>query len=170
MDIYAGQIIKLMFRIEEYRCFQNFTLDLNIKMKRPITKFLSRTFTLIFFIIFLFTNRGFCQKKYSVQFIFSGKDSSYNVHDLNLKSVFDTKENAELYLNQLPQTLYSKGFAAASVDSVFYDSTIARVKIFLGQKYKWARISTDSLEQNLLDLVRINLNEVIRRGFDFYHN
>lgn len=167
MDINAGQNLKLMFRVEEYRRFQNFNLDLKIKMKRAIIKYVSTISMLIFFIIFLFTNSVFCQKKYSVQFIFSGKDTLYKVHDLDLKRVFDTKENAESYLNQLPQTLYSKGFAAASVDSVFYDSTNARAKIYLGQKFKWAKISTDSLEQNLLDQIGWNDQEFDNKEIDF---
>jgi outer membrane protein assembly factor BamA len=136
-------------------------------MKRPVKKYLSRIPMLIFFIIFLVTNSVFCQKKYSVEYFFTGKDTLYSPHQPDLKNSFDTKEDAQSYLNQLPQTLHLKGFAAASIDSVFFDSTNARVKIYLGQKFKWAKISVDSLDENLLENIGWNENEFENKELAF---
>lgn len=128
---------------------------------------MSRSPVLLFFILFLITNSVFCQKKYSVQYYFSGKDTLYNPYQLDLKKSFDTKETLQSYLNQLTQTLYLKGFAAASIDSVFFDSTNAGVKIYLGPKFKWAKISVDSLDESLLENIGWNEKEFENKEVEF---
>ncbi|MEO6905966.1 MAG: hypothetical protein ABI148_06370, partial [Ginsengibacter sp.] len=125
-------------------------------MKPAIPKYLRRIPLLISLMIFLFSATVFSQKKYNVQYILSGKDTSYNIEQLDLKTVFESKETAEIFINKLPQDLFSKGFPAASVDSVFYDSTEAKAKIYLGEKYKWAKISVDSIDENILNNVGWN--------------
>lgn len=107
--------------------------------------------------ICLFTENVFCQKKYEVRYILSGKDTLYKIQQFDLKTIFETKSAAQNYINKLPETILNKGFLAASVDSVFYDSAFARVKIYLGGKYKWIQLSTDSVDQDVLD--RIGWNE-----------
>ena len=120
-------------------------------MKPATNKYLSIIPALIFLMMFLFPDNAFCQKKYRAEYIVSGKDTLDNLHQLGLKKDFENKESAQKYINQLPATLLSKGFPAASVDSVFYDSSVVRVKIYLGEKYKWAEISTDSIDKNVLE-------------------
>ncbi|HXR83886.1 MAG TPA: BamA/TamA family outer membrane protein [Hanamia sp.] len=110
-----------------------------------------------------------CQKKFTVFFHFSDKDSSYHFQQLDLKSNFENKEAAVEYINKLPQTLLSKGFATASVDSVFYDSLKAIVTIYLGEKYKWGKIITDSIPKNVLENIGWNEKEFSNKEIIFSH-
>ncbi|MEO7834375.1 MAG: hypothetical protein ABIR50_03580, partial [Ginsengibacter sp.] len=136
-------------------------------MKPAIPKYLRRIPLLISLMIFLFSATVFSQKKYNVQYILSGKDTSYNIEQLDLKTVFISKETAETFINKLPQDLFSKGFPAASVDSVFYDSREAKAKIYLGEKYKWAKISVDSIDENILNNVGWNKKQFENRPINF---
>jgi outer membrane protein assembly factor BamA len=136
-------------------------------MKPAITKYLTRI-PLLFLLPLVFNSTTvFSQKKYPVEYTFSGKDTLDNLHRLGLKAWFDNKEAAKKYIAGLHTTLISKGFPAASVDSVSYDSLQARVKIYLGEKYKWAQISTDSLDGNVLESIGWNENQFENKALDF---
>lgn len=136
-------------------------------MKTEITKYIGRNLSLIFFMVFLLSNTVFSQDNYKIRYILSGKDTSYNIQQLDLKSTFENKTFAELYINKLPETLLAKGFPTASVDSVFYDTLSARVIIYPGKKYQWSGISTDSVDQNMLDNVGWNAKQFSNREIDF---
>ena len=86
-----------------------------------------------------------------INYMLAGKDTSYKLEQLGLTTSFDGKEFAFVYLSALPGTLLGKGFPAASVDSVVYDSTSANVELYLGEQYKWVQINTDSIDNKLLD-------------------
>src|SRR6185312_4530615 len=79
----------------------------------------------------------------------------------------DGKEFANVYINALPQMLISKGFPAASVDSVKYDSTQASVNLYLGEQYKWIEINTDSVDNNLLESTGWNEKQFKNKPIDF---
>ncbi|MEO6838921.1 MAG: hypothetical protein ABI261_05430 [Ginsengibacter sp.] len=132
-------------------------------MKPAIAKYMGKFFLLIF----LLPGNIFCQKKYEVQYILSGKDTSYKIQQFDLKTVFETKSLAEIYISKLPLVILSKGFPASSLDSIFYDSARARVKIYLGEKYKWVQISTDSIDPNVLDHIGWNEKQFDNKIIDF---
>ena len=138
-------------------------------MKPTAKKYLSKILLLFFLILLLFQQNVLCQKKFTVFFHFSDKDSSYHFQQLDLKSNFENKEAAVEYINKLPQTLLSKGFATASVDSVFYDSLKAIVTIYLGEKYKWGKIITDSIPKNVLENIGWNEKEFSNKEIIFSH-
>lgn len=122
---------------------------------------------MISMLIFLFFSNIFGQKKYSLHYILSGKDTLYNAQQLGLATTFDGKEFADVYLSGLPAKLISKGFPAASVDSVVYDSTVANVNLYLGDQYKWIEINTDSVDEKLLDATGWNAKQFINKTIDF---
>ena len=128
---------------------------------------MGRILSLIFLMVFFFSNPVFSQDNYKIRYILSGKDTSYNIQQLGLKSTFENKTFAEVYINKLPETLLIKGFPTASVDSVFYDSLSARVIIYSGKKYQWAEITTDSVDQSALDNVGWNAKQFFNREIDF---
>ncbi|MFM9908056.1 MAG: hypothetical protein ACKVOW_01835 [Chitinophagaceae bacterium] len=55
--------------------------------------------------------------------------------------------------------MQSKGFISASVDSVFFDSTAAILKLFLGESYRWAMLHIDSVEKEILTAISWNRND-----------
>lgn len=136
-------------------------------MKPVIPKYMGKFFLLIFLLICLFPGNIFCQKKYEVQYTLSGKDTLYKIQQFNLKTVFETKSLAEIYIAKLPAVILDKGFPASSLDSVFYDSAHARVKIFLGEKYKWVKLSTDSIDPNVLDHIGWSEKQFDNKIIDF---
>jgi|ERR1017187_1583802 outer membrane protein assembly factor BamA len=121
----------------------------------------------IAFVTLLLVPKIFGQKKYTLNYAFSGKDTSYNLYESGLETSFASKSSATLYLNTLPAVLTSKGYPAASVDSVIYDSTSARVSLFLGEQYKWIEINTDSADQKLLDETGWNEKQFENKIIDF---
>jgi outer membrane protein assembly factor BamA len=135
-------------------------------MKPTSVKYLSIILTLIFLISFFFSQTAFCQKKYNINYALSGKDSLYKLEQLGLKSEFSDKTQASKYISSLPESLMNKGFAAASVDSVIYDSASARVLLYLGEKFKWVKINTDSADKNMLDKIGWNEKEFDKKAFD----
>jgi outer membrane protein assembly factor BamA len=136
-------------------------------MKPSILKYLRPFATRIFLVIFLFPAIVFSQKKYTVKYTSASKDTSSQIQQFNFKTIFETKESAESYISKLPEMLLNKGFPTASVDSVFYDSTYAVAKIYIGEKYKWAQISADSLDPYVLQQTGWNEKQFENKNMDF---
>ncbi|MEO6813584.1 MAG: hypothetical protein ABI172_06605 [Ginsengibacter sp.] len=128
---------------------------------------MSKIIALIFLIIFTLPYNVFCQKKYSVDYILPGKDTSYKTAGILLKNIFDSRQDASVYLNNLPKVLLSKGFPGASIDSLLYDSTSAKVFLYLGGQYKWAKLSTDSIDKNVLNNIGWNEKQFQNKEIDF---
>jgi len=136
-------------------------------MKPPILKYPHCFLMHFFLLMFLFPATVFSQKKYSVQYVLAGKDTSSQVQQFDFKTIFETRESAEIYISKLPEILLNKGFPTASVDSVFYDSTHATVKLYIGTKYKWAQISTDSIDRYVLDNSGWSEKQFENKNIDF---
>jgi outer membrane protein assembly factor BamA len=122
---------------------------------------------LVFSMVFFFANTVFAQDKYKVHYILPGKDTPDKIQQLDLKSTFESQTFAKIYIDKLPEILLGKGFPTASVDSVRYDSVFAQVKIYLGQKYHWLAITTDSIDQSVLDNTGWNEKQFTNREIDF---
>ncbi len=89
------------------------------------------------------------QKKYPLQYRFA--DTVVAASSLGLQNSFDNKGACSQYIFQLPQLLQKKGFVTASVDSIQMDTTSANVLIFLGKQYRWAKLNTSAIPQELLN-------------------
>ena len=135
-------------------------------MKKSITRSL-RTISVSFLIVCVFTGTVFCQKKYSVKYDFADKYTSYSIQEMKLKNEFENSEMAKAYIIKLPEVFLSKGFPVASVDSVSYDSTEAHVLIYLGEKFQWAQISTDSVDPDVLEITGWNQKQFDHKAVDF---
>ncbi len=130
-------------------------------------KYFTKFIILFPLFIFLFLPNVFCQKKYTVQYLLYGKDTSYKIQKPELKTIFDDEETASTYISSLPGILLSKGFPAASVDSVKYDSTFAVAQLYLGEQFKWAQINTDSIDTKVLEAVGWNTKQSRNNKMDF---
>jgi hypothetical protein len=78
----------------------------------------------------------FSQRSYQLKYL--PESSLYKT--LKFKTGFASKESARKYLETIPGQLLAKGYLAASIDSVKYDSSHASVFIFTGTKYAWGKI------------------------------
>jgi outer membrane protein assembly factor BamA len=136
-------------------------------MKPATTKYLSYIAALVLLFLFVNPHGSFCQKKYTVTYAASGKDTSVNFQQLKPETDFDNKQAAQKYINELPVSLLNKGFPVASVDLVTYDSSQAKVKLYLGEKFKWAQISTDSVDEEVLERTGWNSRQFENKPMDF---
>jgi len=135
-------------------------------MKVPVLKSTGQILFGITILMFLTISNTLAQKQYILNYLVSGKDTSNKLQLSALKKSFDGKEFANIYINTLPQLLISKGFPAASVDSVFYDSTKAIVHLYLGEQYKWIEINTDSVDASLLEITGWNDRQFKNKTID----
>jgi outer membrane protein assembly factor BamA len=105
------------------------------------------------------------------------KAQSYTVHykgadaaatsQLQLVHKFTSRPEAESYLNNLPTLLLAKGYIASSVDSIHYDSTEAQVQLYFGEQFRWAKISTQAKDEDVLQAVDWPAWSFSNNGFDF---
>ncbi|MGN6616265.1 MAG: BamA/OMP85 family outer membrane protein [Ilyomonas sp.] len=65
------------------------------------------------------------------------------ISNLNIDTVFSSRLLAIQYVQQLPSLLASKGYIAASVDSVKEDSSSISIKLYAGEKYRWKELIID---------------------------
>lgn len=75
---------------------------------------------------------------------------SFNIESLKLETGFANALQCRAYINTLPSLLYSKGYPAASADSLWDAGDSTFVKLFLGRKYEWAKISTGGIDKKAL--------------------
>lgn len=78
------------------------------------------------------------------------RDSSFLLKEIGLPTDFLSRLACIDYVNRLPAILQSKGYVIASLDSVFYDTASAKLVLFLGRQYKWAKINTTMTDQEIL--------------------
>lgn len=109
---------------------------------------------LILFLFFLFSSLlPHAQKNYPLHIKGVDRDSAFIVDNLGVPNHFDNRNECIQYINALPATLRAKGYVTASIDTIRYDSTYARLVLFTGNVYKWAKLTTDSVDASILSAV-----------------
>lgn len=91
--------------------------------------------------------------QYQLRILPVDKDSAFLREKLNIQTSFRNAFLCTEYVNKLPALLQSKGYPAASVDSVRYDSLTATIHLFVGDPFRWAWLKTDSVDKKILDMV-----------------
>ncbi|HYJ65819.1 MAG TPA: POTRA domain-containing protein, partial [Parafilimonas sp.] len=91
-------------------------------------------------------------------------DSAF-INSLNLQTIFNDKTSAIQYVNQLPGLLAIKGYAAASVDSMWEDSNSVSIKLFTGENYEWQKLSINDSDRVLLSSLRYNAENFSQQNF-----
>ncbi|MFT3681791.1 MAG: BamA/TamA family outer membrane protein [Ferruginibacter sp.] len=103
----------------------------------------------------LFVSAAHCQpalaKYYQLRIHYVDKDSSFVLPPPALITSFAGRPQCMDYINKLPSLFINQGYAAASVDKIFFDSTFALIEVFLGEQQKWIQLNTDSIEKRALD-------------------
>ena len=78
------------------------------------------------------------------------KDSSIKPPAPVIKTSFNDLKQVSDYINNLPQMLASKGYAVASVDSVWQQKNSFHILLYLGTKYNWIQLRTSGIDKALL--------------------
>jgi outer membrane protein assembly factor BamA len=104
------------------------------------------------------------QYKLNVQY--ADKDSLFNPQQLGLQTNFPDKMSCMQYVVQLPAQLHKRGYAAASVDSVAFDSAAATILLYHGDLEQWGDLHPDSVDKKALDESGYNSKNFIHKPVD----
>ncbi|MBL0272517.1 MAG: BamA/TamA family outer membrane protein [Chitinophagaceae bacterium] len=113
-------------------------------------KFRLQISVLVSLLLSIYTN---AQNKYTLTIRGADKDIAGIVSQTGLQTSFASRENCIDYINKLPGLLQSKGYVTASIDSLHYDSTFARMVLFSGELYRWAQLDAHHIETRVLDAI-----------------
>jgi outer membrane translocation and assembly module TamA len=91
--------------------------------------------------------------QYQLKFTPVDKDTVFILKTLGLQTNFTNRQACLLYVDNLPATMQAKGYPAASIDSLWFDSTVASVKLFSGEQYKLAYINSKSIDKKALEQI-----------------
>jgi hypothetical protein len=94
--------------------------------------------------------------QYRLQIKAVDKDSVFIYSTLRLDSNFKNQELANYYITKLPELLQSKGYPAASIDTVYYEPNRAICSLYVGETFQWARLHVDSANKKLFDVINVN--------------
>jgi outer membrane protein assembly factor BamA len=121
-------------------------------------------------IVVCYSSGVYCQQlpagKYLLKIIYVDKDSSFNSQPLKLQTTFSSQLQCFDYCNKLTALLNSKGYPAASVDSVLYDSSYAFVQLFLGGRQYLVQLRTVSIDKKALDVSGFTEKGFINKPFN----
>lgn len=95
------------------------------------------------------------------------KDEKFIKEKLKLDSIFSSKNNCANFINQLPFLLQTKGYVAASVDSIFLDSLSGKIVLFVGEKYTWAQLHSNISDATILEAIGWNEKMFQLQPLDF---
>ena len=115
-----------------------------------MTKLRLQILVIVFLLLHIHSS---AQDVYALNIRSADKDSAFLTDNLGVPLSFNTRTACVEYINQLPGYLHSKGYVTASLDSVRYDSSFAKVVLFVGDIYQWAQIDATQIEASLLQAV-----------------
>lgn len=94
------------------------------------------------------------------------KDSAFIGRLTGLQYTFPNRGECDNYIVRLPDLLMTKGFPAASVDSVAYGNDTAIATVFFGAAYKIGYINTNGIEKQLLERAGWNERDYVNKSFN----
>jgi len=106
------------------------------------------------------------QAQYRLRILPVDKDSAF-IAQLKLQTSFKNGFLADDYVQALPALLQSKGFIAASVDSVHADSTFTVISLYVGDAFKWAYLNTSQVNKGWLNSVGWNERQYEGKPFNW---
>ncbi len=118
-------------------------------------------------VFLLFVHPGSAQNNYILSLRGVDKDSASLVSLLGLQTTFSSRLTCMEYIHKLPGQLQAKGYVTASVDSIQFDSTCARIVLFAGIPYRWAQLDPRSVDASILDAVGWREKMFTQKPIDF---
>lgn len=104
---------------------------------------------IILYIVFLsICSTALGQEKIHVQYRFEGKSTPPK--GVSLKKDFNTNYEITLHLRLITKELHQYGYLGASLDSITGDSLNKTAHLFIGQKFEWVDLKTDSIDEEIL--------------------
>jgi outer membrane protein assembly factor BamA len=104
-----------------------------------------------FIALLLLASFGPAHAQYALHVKLSSPDSLLKAASLGIPGSFKDRAGCTEYIYKLTDMLRDKGFTAASVDSVQFDSAAAFLQLYLGEKFTWSEIRTRPADATLLN-------------------
>src|SRR5688572_25111033 len=117
--------------------------------------------------ILLFAIRGPVNAQYKLRIETLDKEVSFITDTLSLQTEFRNRESCSDYINKIPNLLLTKGFPAASVDSVKLDTSEASILLYVGEPMFWSAIRTDSVDRPIFYAVSWNPKGMASKPVNF---
>jgi outer membrane protein assembly factor BamA len=99
--------------------------------------------------ILLFAIQGPVNAQYKLKIEPVDKEAAFITDSLKLQTEFRNRESCSDYISKIPNLLLTRGFAAASVDSVKLDTLEASIILYVGETMFWSNIRTDSIDKQI---------------------
>src|SRR5258707_6278777 len=103
--------------------------------------------------------------QYKLQIEPVDRDTVFLTRTLGLQTNFISRLPCQQYIDNLPALLQAKGYATASIDSVWVDSSHAFVKLFVGEAYKLVSIDTRQADRKVLEQAGWNEKKLFNKPF-----
>lgn len=95
------------------------------------------------------------------------KDEAFIKEKLNLQTSFKTIFACTEYVNKLPGMLQTKGYPAASIDSMATDSLSTTIYLYVGEAFHWVYLQTDSANRRIMELAGWDYKDAERKRISF---
>ena len=89
--------------------------------------------------------------QYALHVKLSSQDTILKNSSLGIPASFKDRAGCTEYIYKLTDILRSKGFTAASIDSIQMDSSSAFLQLYIGDRFTWSVIRTRASDSALLD-------------------
>lgn len=109
-------------------------------------------------LLFLLTGSLFAQE-YNLKIIFPEENSVRFLKKKSYIKIFSDTVKLRSELNKIRNKLYTKGYIAASTDSLVFDSLNVKAYFFIGKKYQILKIITSENDENIIRKLNINFNK-----------
>ncbi len=106
-----------------------------------------RTYSVL--LLFLCIHQGGFTQDYLLEVKGVDKDSAWIVENTGLQTRFSSQELARKHIDEHFLSLKNRGYVTASIDSLVMGQQKARVHLFIGEIYLWARLDGSSLDPAL---------------------
>ncbi|HYF33474.1 MAG TPA: hypothetical protein VD993_20255 [Chitinophagaceae bacterium] len=104
--------------------------------------------------------------QYQLKILPVDKDSVF-ISQLKLQTSFKTSEQAAGYIQSLPDLLQSRGYIAASIDSMALDTAYAVISLYVGDAFRWAQLNTANIDKNWLEAIGWNQRHYQDHSFNW---
>ncbi|HSC39868.1 MAG TPA: hypothetical protein VLD19_18425, partial [Chitinophagaceae bacterium] len=94
------------------------------------------------------------------------RDTLFLTQTLGIQTSFASRNACMYYIDKLPTQLQTKGYASASIDSLWMDSSFAVLKLFVGEAYKLAHIDTRTADKKALEQAGWNEKNLFNKPFN----
>jgi outer membrane protein assembly factor BamA len=107
------------------------------------------------------------QDKYRLLVRGADRDAASIISKTGLQTSFASSTACADYLAKLPGYLQARGYVTASLDSLQFDTASARLVLFLGELYRWARLDASKVEPSILDAIGWRERMFANKPIDF---